>query len=101
MAKKTNRPKAKSTAKPTKSAVAPVNSDIESVPLDTTPAATTPAPATPHAPRAPKVSRSQAAAERLEDEYAYITGDLRRVFILAALMFALLIVANLVFTMLG
>ncbi|MBX7253266.1 MAG: hypothetical protein K1X50_14895 [Candidatus Promineofilum sp.] len=100
MAKKTNRPKAKSTAKPTKSAVTPVNSDIESAPLDTTPAAPA-APAAPRTPRAPKISRSQAAAERLEDEYAYITGDLRRVFILAALMFALLIVANLVFTMIG
>jgi hypothetical protein len=36
------------------------------------------------------------AVERLEDEYGYITGDLRRVFILAAAMFALLIALNLV-----
>ena len=59
------------------------------------------APAAPRASRPAKVSRSQAAAERIEDEYAYITDDLRRVFILAALMFALLIAANLVFTMIG
>ncbi len=97
MAKKTNRPKAKTTAKPAKPTAAPVNSEVDATPLDLTPAA----PAAPRTPRAPKMSRSQAAAERLEDEYAYITGDLRRVFILAALMFALLIVANLVFTMLG
>lgn len=49
------------------------------------------------APRTPKISRSQAAAERIEDEYAYITGDLRRVFILAAVMFGLLIVLNIIF----
>ena len=100
MAKKTNRPKAKTTAKTAKSTVAPVKSEVDAAPLGAPPAAPA-APAAPRPPRAPKISRSQAAAERLEDEYAYITGDLRRVFILAALMFALLIVANLVFTMIG
>ena len=55
----------------------------------------------PRAPRAPKLSRSQAASERLEDEYGYITGDLRRVFILAAAMFALLIALNVAFSLLG
>jgi hypothetical protein len=40
--------------------------------------------------------RGRAETGRLEDEYAYITSDLRRVFILAGAMFALLIVLNLV-----
>jgi hypothetical protein len=48
-----------------------------------------------------KVSRSQAAAERIEDEYAYISGDLRRVFILAAAMFALLIALNVILNLTG
>lgn len=100
MAKKTNRPKAKTTAKPAKTTAASVKSDIDAASPDTTPAPP-PVPAAPRASRPAKVSRSQAAAERLEDEYAYITGDLRRVFLLAALMFALLVVANLVFTMIG
>jgi hypothetical protein len=47
------------------------------------------------------MTRSQMAAERLEDEYGYITGDLRRVFILAAAMFALLIVLNLILGLIG
>ena len=92
MAKKTKRPQAKPAAKPAKTA-APTPT-IDSVPVETPPEA-------PRVPRTPKVSRSQAAAERLEDEYSYITGDLRRVFMLAAAMFALLIVVNLVFTMIG
>ena len=79
---------------------APAKSEGDGMAINTVPAA----PATSTAPRAPrpaKISRSQAAAERIEDEYAYITDDLRRVFILAALMFALLIVVNLVFTYIG
>ncbi len=55
----------------------------------------------PRSTRAPKLSRSQLAAERIEDEYAYITDDLRRVFILAGLIFALLIALNLVFQTMG
>lgn len=51
--------------------------------------------------KSPKVSRSQAAAERIEDEYAYITDDLRRVFILAAAMFVLLIALNVIFGLVG
>lgn len=51
--------------------------------------------------KTPKVTRSQIAAERIEDEYAYITGDLRRVFVLAAAMFALLIVLNVVLSQAG
>lgn len=51
--------------------------------------------------KTPKVTRSQLAAERIEDEYAYITGDLRRVFILAAVMFALLIVLNIILSQVG
>ena len=34
--------------------------------------------------------------EELREEYAYVLRDLRRVFILAAIMFAVLIVLNLV-----
>lgn len=44
----------------------------------------------------PKLTRSQVAAERIEDEYSHITEDLRRVFILAAAMFALLIALNII-----
>ena len=90
MAKKTNRPKAKSKPKPT---AEPIESVVET-PIET-------AAPVPRAPRPSKQTRGQAASERLEDEYSYITGDLRRVFILAALMFALLIALNLVFGLLG
>lgn len=55
----------------------------------------------PRVQRTSKLSRSQAAAERIEDEYAYITSDLRRVFILAGLIFALLIALNLIFQAMG
>ena len=40
----------------------------------------------------PKLS----AAEQFELEYAYVLRDLRRVFVLAGFMFALLIVLNLI-----
>ncbi len=106
MAKNTNRPKAKNTAKTPKKTVAPAQSVVENELIDAVPArpavpATPPVPSTPRARRLAKVNRSQIAAERLEDEYAYIIDDLRRVFLLAALMFALLIVANLIFTRIG
>lgn len=93
MAKKSNRSKTKAAAKP---AVieAPITSEPE-------PVTTPPLPSEPRVPRAPKLTRSQIAAERIEDEYAYITGDLRRVFILAAAMFALLIVLNIVLSRVG
>lgn len=58
----------------------------------------------PRAPRAgtkPRLSRSQATIEQLKEEYAYVTKDLRSVFILAAAMFLLLIAANLVLPLLG
>lgn len=54
-----------------------------------------PKPAAPAPRPAPKLTRQQAATERLEDEYAYVIRDLRRVFILAAIMFGLLIALNL------
>ena len=92
MAKKSNRQKSKSTPPP---AARP----IEVTPEVEEPVAATPA--DPRAPKSPKVSRSQAAAERIEDEYAYITGDLRRVFILAAAMFILLIVLNVILSRAG
>jgi hypothetical protein len=60
-----------------------------------------PATTEPRAPRAPKLSRSQAAAERIEDEYAHITSDLRRVFMVAGLIFALLIALNLMLRAMG
>jgi hypothetical protein len=92
MAKKSNRSKARPTSKPQpKPAI--VESEQEQP---------EPAPAVePRAPRVSKVTRSQMAAERLEDEYGYITGDLRRVFILAAALFALLIVLNLILGLVG
>jgi hypothetical protein len=92
MAKKKNRPKAKP---PTRVAVEPVIA--ESAAEQNTTADT----GIGRAAKAPKVTRSQVAAERLEDEYAYITGDLRRVFILAAAMFALLIALNVILGMIG
>jgi len=51
--------------------------------------------------KAAKVTRSQIAAERIEDEYAYIVGDLRQVFLLAAAMFILLIALNVILGFLG
>lgn len=95
MAKKNNRQKSKSTPRP---AARPIEVTQE-VEEKTAAAATTPT--EPRAPKTPKVSRSQAAAERIEDEYAYILGDLRRVFILAAAMFALLIVLNIILSRIG
>lgn len=92
MTKKSNRSKSKA-ARP---AVKPAA--VESEPEDAAPIMTA---AEVRAPRSPKLTRSQAAAERIEDEYAYITGDLRRVFILAAAMFLLLIAINLVVGLLG
>lgn len=91
MAKKSNRPKSKTTPRPAARPVE-ITPEVEEV--------ITPAP-DPRAPKTPKVSRSQAAAERIEDEYAYILGDLRRVLILAAVMFALLIVLNIVLSRMG
>jgi hypothetical protein len=43
-------------------------------------------------------SKSITAQEEFEAEYAYVLKDLRWVFILAAIMFALLIVLNLILT---
>lgn len=51
--------------------------------------------------KAPKVSRAQATVEQLQDEYSYVTKDLRRVFILAAAMFLLLIALNLILPYFG
>lgn len=94
MAKKTNtRPKAKPAPRRPQIAAEPVESVVE------TPATEPLAP--PRAPRASKQTRSQAASERLEDEYSYISSDLRRVFILAAIMFALLITLNVVFSLIS
>lgn len=51
--------------------------------------------------RARRLTRQQAKALSLEEEYAYVVKDLRRVFILAAIMFAGLIAVNLAFSLLG
>ena len=40
------------------------------------------------------------AAEQFQQDYAYVLKDLRRVFILAGIMFALLIILNLVLPLL-
>ena len=45
---------------------------------------------------APRSIRRGATTEELKQEYAYVVKDLRRVFFIAALMFALLIVLNIV-----
>lgn len=86
MAKKTNRTR---TRKPV------VETPVESKATEPTP------PVASRAARPAKSSRSQTGAERLEDEYAYITGDLRRVLIVAAVMFVLLIALNIIFDILG
>lgn len=93
MTKKTNRSKAKDANKQV--------AKVEAVADQTEAIVTPPAESGPRPTRTPKVTRSQIAAERIEDEYAYITGDLRRVFILAAAMFALLIILNIVLSQLG
>lgn len=87
MAKKSNRSRPKQTAKkPTTAKVETVEpATVESLP-----------PVVPEAKPVTRPRRSQPTAERMEDEYAYIVGDLRRVLILAAIMFALLIAANLI-----
>ena len=94
MAKKNNRQKSKATSRPAAKPVE-VAPEVEETPV------VSQAAAEPRAAKAPKLSRSQAAADRIEDEYAYILGDLRRVLILAAIMFALLIVVNIVLSRMG
>ncbi|MCK5921180.1 MAG: hypothetical protein KAG66_09580 [Methylococcales bacterium] len=47
-------------------------------------------------PRPSRKQKKQAAAQTFEQEYAYVLKDLRLVFILAIIMFVLLIVLNLV-----
>jgi hypothetical protein len=84
MAKKNN-PKRKSTAKAT-----PKPEIVEEPEPQMEPATEA------RSPRVTRESRSRAEAKKLEDEYSHITSDLRRVFILAAVMFALLIALNLV-----
>ncbi|MCL4867719.1 MAG: hypothetical protein KJ063_02020 [Anaerolineae bacterium] len=59
-------------------------------PQSTPSRAATPAPITSPAPK-PQYASSE---EELREEYAYVLQDLRRVFILAAAMFLLLILVN-------
>jgi hypothetical protein len=92
MAKKSNRPKARPVTRPPAKPATVVSQEEQPEPAPA---------AEPRASRASKMTRSQMAAERLEDEYSYITGDLRRVFILAAAMFALLIILNLILGLTG
>ena len=92
MAKKTTRSaKSKTTAKQANQPIV----EVQSNEADASPGLP------PRAPRPPKLNRSQAASERLEDEYGFIAGDLWRVFILAAVMFALLIALNVAFNFIG
>ncbi|MBP6015254.1 MAG: hypothetical protein KA586_00895 [Candidatus Promineofilum sp.] len=95
MTKKSNRPKAKSSAKTT--AKAKTNDIVTTEVIPAPP----PLPSPSRPSRTPKLSRSQIAAERIEDEYAYIADDLRRVFLLALAIFALLIVLNIVISRIG
>ena len=39
----------------------------------------------------------QVSIEELQEEYSYVLKDLRRIFVLALIMFALLVVANIVY----
>lgn len=48
------------------------------------------------APETAEPARPTSTAEQFQSEYAYVLKDLRLVFILAAIMFALLIVLNIV-----
>ena len=43
-----------------------------------------------------RADKAEKLEEQLHDEYAYVLQDLRRMFILAAIMFILLIAANIV-----
>lgn len=102
MAKKRTsaKPKAKQGQKITDPVVAEVAAvEVEQTADPDTAAATdnTPAPSR----RASRLSRQQAKALSLEEEYAYVVKDLRRVFILAGIMFAGLIAVNLAFSLLG
>lgn len=87
MAKKPNRSRPKQT---TKKPAAVIPEPVEEA------VAESPEPIVMKAVPAAKLKRAQATPERLEDEYAYIVGDLRRVLILAAVMFILLIAANVI-----
>lgn len=44
-----------------------------------------------------RTARKQAEEVNLAEEYAYVAKDLRRIFVLAVFMFALLIIANIAF----
>ncbi len=93
MTKKSNRSKAKPSTKTT----AKEKTDN----IVTTEIAPAPPQTAARSARTAKLSRNQIAAERIEEEYAYITDDLRRVFLLAAAIFALLIVLNIVIGRVG
>lgn len=102
MAKKrtSSKPKAKQGKRSTDPVVAEVAAvEVEETVEPETAAAVndTPAPSR----RASRLSRQQVKAQSLEEEYAYVVRDLRRVFILAAIMFAGLIAVNLAFSLLS
>lgn len=48
-----------------------------------------------------RAARKKADDVNLEEEYAYVVKDLRRIFILAIVMFVLLIGANIAFQFIG
>lgn len=101
------KPKAKQGKKATQPAVAEEVAVDESVTEDAAAMASTPVSATTSADstatrrRTNRVIRQQVKTLALEEEYAYVVKDLRRVFILGGLMFAGLIAVNLAFTFLG
>jgi hypothetical protein len=48
-----------------------------------------------------RMARKQAEEVDLQEEYAYVIKDLRRIFVLAVIMFVVLIVANIAFQTVG
>lgn len=86
MAKKTKRSRSKPPAKKIPSPALEAESPAGAAPVENSTAAT----------ETPKSKSSPATGKQFEDEYSYIVGDLRRVLILAAVMFVLLITANLI-----
>jgi hypothetical protein len=82
MAKKRNRRSQKSSTPGQR----PVTADISADMIET---------GSPRSGKAAAQSRQEVAVAQLEQEYSYVTKDLRRVFLLAVAMFALLIALNL------
>jgi hypothetical protein len=94
------KPKAKQSKKTTPPPVVEAGVVVDDEGVQETAAAATPV-STTASRRAARLNRQQVKALSLEEEYAYVVKDLRRVFILAGIMFAGLILVNLAFSLLG